>query len=275
MLKMRKSNIQQERFKKVTIMYGYTLFALWVVALVIYTVIPMTTMLFNPAVRHFNGAVLLISLVAGAILPPLVSYTMGDRVTHSKDKNMHHFNGVLLGIASYWFALFFSFVGAYTVSGIRSVVPEPWATLLAGWPILATLCVMIIPAVSYAKTRKEQLSLLEHKAYRITLLVGLIATFAFTLYNQYLYADTSWTATILTTLVPVVFIAITYLALRAKTFVSPAARFTTAIVTVSIGFIAASGAGQLVPYTMLSTIIPIAAGVLAWFIYLLLILRTS
>ena len=160
-----KKNKQSDKFKKITIIFGYSLFALLVLATTISTIIPFGSMLLNPTVRHLNVAVLLVSLVAGAILPPLVSYLIGDRATHSKSKLDHHFNGVLFGIASYWLSTFFFFIASDVISNIRSAFSEPLATAIVSWPILPTLIILTAVAFGYVKSKKKVVSVLEYKPY--------------------------------------------------------------------------------------------------------------
>lgn len=269
---MKKQNKQTDKFKKITIFFGYVLFALLLVAVTISTIMPMGLLFFNPAARHFNVAVLLTSLVAGVILPPLISYLIGDRATHSKSKIDHHFNGVLFGIASYWLSMFFFFIGSDVISDIRSKFAEPLATAIAGWPILATLAVVAIVAVGYVTSKKKQTSVLDYKPYLMVLFAGLMATFAYILLNQIYVANASWVISVLYVIIPAALVGASYKVLPVKNYTSTRARLAGAVVAVSIGYIASSIAGQLIYLSNMA--ISIAIGVATLVLYLVLIRRS-
>jgi hypothetical protein len=272
---MKKQNKQSESLKKVTVIFGYSLFGLLLLAVVLSTVLPFGSMLLTPGARHFNMWVSLVSLTAGAILPPLVSYLIGDKATHSKSKLDRHFNGVLFGVASYWLSLFFFFIGSDVIGGIRSDFTEPLATAIAGWPILATLIVLSAVAVGYVRNQKRQPSLLEYKPYQFTLFAGLIASFVYILSNQYFVANTLWVISLLYVVIPVILIGVTYKLLSAKYYSSVIVNVTLAVVVVSVGFIASSIAGQLLmhPDPSVNTMVSVFIGVLVLALYIALIRR--
>ena len=270
---MKKQTKQVESLKKITVIFGYSLFGLLLLAVVLSTVLPFGSMLFTPGVRHFNVWVALVSLTAGAILPPLVSYLIGDKATHSKSILDHHFNGVLFGIAAYWLSLFFFFIGSDVIGGIRSEFSEPLATAIAGWPIIATLIVLSAVAIGYVKNQKKKPLLLEYKPYQFTLFAGLVASFVYILSNQYFVASTLWVISLLYVVIPVILVGVTYKLLSAKYYSSTMANIALAVAVVSVGFIASSIAGQLLMYPGVSIMVPIVAGALALALYVALIRR--
>jgi hypothetical protein len=271
-LKMKKQNKQMETFKKITIIFSYSLFALLLVAVTLSTVLPIGTHFFNPAVHHFNIAVMLVSLAAGAVLPPLLSYLIGDRVTHSKSKVEHHFNGALFGIASYWLSLLFFFIGSDMISAIRDQFSEPLATAIAGWPIIATVVVMAGVAVGYVTNQKKHSVLMEYKPYQFVLFAGLIATFGYVLLNQ---DYTLWVVSVLYVVVPVFLIAVAYKLMSPKHYGSSLARLTGAVLAISVGFIASSVTGQLLMYPGANVMTSAVAGVVVLAVYLWLIRRVK
>lgn len=271
---MKKQNKQSDKFKKITIIFGYSLFALLVLATTISTIIPFGSMLLNPTVRHLNVAVLLVSLVAGAILPPLVSYLIGDRATHSKSKLDHHFNGVLFGIASYWLSTFFFFIASDVISNIRSAFSEPLATAIVSWPILPTLIILTAVAFGYVKSKQKVVSVLEYKPYQLSLFVGVVATFAYILSHQSYGLDMMQVMSMLYVVVPVVLIGLAYLTLPTRLYSSLSARLAGAVVAVSVGFIASSIAGQLLPYNELMYL-PIAVGIVTLILYVVIVRRAK
>lgn len=273
---MKKQNKQIDSLKKVTIIFGYSLFGLLLVAVTLSTIVPFSSLFFSPGVRLFNVWTSLISLVAGAVLPPLLSYLIGDKVTHAKSKLDHHFNGVLFGIASYWLSLFFSFVASDGIANIRAQFSEPLASVVVGWPIFATLIILAAVATAYVKGRKKYTSLLDYKPFQFTLFAGLIATFVYILLNQYYVASTLWVIAVLYVIIPVVLIAASYALLSAKYDVSPTVRLAMAVVAVSIGFIGSSVIGQLfLTYPGFSMLIPILSGAFVFAVYLVLVCRLS
>lgn len=269
-LKMKKQNKKTDNFKKITILFGYVLFTLLLITVTISTIIPFGSMLLNPIVRHLNVAVLLVSLVAGAILPPLISYLIGDRVTHSKSKLDHHFNGILFGFASYWLSLSFFFIGSDVISNIRSAFSEPLATALTTWPILATLVILAAVAVGYAKSKRKVVSIMEYKPYQATLFVSVVATFVYILLHQSYDPDMKWVVSLLYVVVPVILIGVSYSILPTRLYNSVSARLVGAVVAVSVGSIASSIAGQLLPYSELMYL-PIAIGIAALALYVMLV----
>ena len=260
---------QTESYKRVTIFFGYGLFAFLLLAVTISTVVPFGSLLFSPLTRHFNVVVIMISLIAGSILPPVISYVIGDKTTRSKASIDHHFNGVLFGVASYWLSLFLSFIGANTISGIRSSFPEPLATIIAGWPIIATLAIMIVIAIGFTKTIKRDALVVDYQLYRVGLYAGFIATFAYILWNQRYIANASWTTSVLYVVVPALLIGGSYLWLSNKRSFNAASRLVRAMIATSFGFITSSIAGQIIPNI---TILPsVAIGLLVLALYLALI----
>ncbi len=264
---MKKQSKRTEKTQRITIVFGYTLFILSLITLTISTIIPFGLYFFDPDVHHLNIAILLISLVAGAVLPPLASYFIGDRATHVKSKSEHHFNGVLFGIASYWLSLFFNFIESAMLPGIRSAVSEPWATVIAGWPILATLVIMVMVAIGYVKNRKKQPAVLGYVPYQLVLFAGLVATFVYILLHQY---TATWVTSLLYVIVPVILVGGSYIILPAKQYSSSMVRLTVAVVAVSIGFIASTIAGQLMIYLTDNIAAPLGVGVVALGLYLLI-----
>lgn len=260
------------RYKRVTIFFGYGLFVFLLLAVTISTVVPFGSLFFNSLTRHLNVALVMISLIAGSILPPVISYVIGDKTTRSKASIDHHFNGVLFGVASYWLSLFLSFIGADTISGIRSSFPEPLATIIAGWPIIATLTIMIVIAIGFMKTTKRGVLVVDYQLYRVGLYAGFIVTFAYILWNQRYIANASWITSVLYVVVPALLIGVSYLSLSNRGF-NAASRLARAMIAASFGFIASSIAGQIIPNI---TILPsVAIGLLVLALYLALIRYTK
>jgi len=259
---------QVENYKKITILFAYGLFAFLLLATTISTALPFGSLLFDPHARQLNVAVIMTSLIAGSILPPVVSYVMGDKTTRSKASIDHHFNGVLFGIASYWLSLFFSFIGADTISGIRASFSEPLATIIAGWPIIATLAILVLVAIGFTKTTKKVALVIDYRPFRITLFLGFVAAFVYILWNQQYVANSPWTTSALYVFAPVLLVSTAYLLLSNIGF-STASHLTRALAAVSFGFIASSIAGRLIPGITMG--ISIGIGLLCLTLYLIVV----
>lgn len=272
-----KKQKQVDGIKRVTVALGYSLFALLLLALVLSTILPFGSMLFNPATKHFTVAVILVSLVAGAVLPALISYFIGDRSTRSKSLIDHQFNGVLFGIAAYWVSYFFILINSSNIESLRKLFTEPLIPVISGWPILATILVMSAIAMRYASQRKRQASLLESRLYQLVLFGGIIAVLAYALIYSSRSGSDSFVASLLENLVtPIVFFGIACAALLGRG-VKKSSRLTLAAIALSLSYIASSVDGQLFPDAAFSLypFLPLAIGLVVLVMYLLLIRRTE
>lgn len=260
--------------RKITVFFGYTLFIAAIAAVIASTIIPWSTLLFSPGVRHLNVLSTLFAFVAAAIVPFLVAYIIGDKTTRSKNKLTHHYNGVLFGVMAYWLSLFFSSVGSYTIAPIRKAFPEFWvSSLVNSWPILATIIVIAIVAVAYhARKQKAGESVLQYRPYQLLLLLSFIAPFTLTLPQL---VDGQLLSSVLNIGVPAVFIGISYATLK-KAQSSKRARLTHAIIAVTFGILTMQFVAQLIhdiTYNTFTTFALIAMGAAVWVLYLRLSVR--
>lgn len=266
MLKMKKHK-HIDKSQNVTILFGYSLFAFTLLAIIISTVIPFSSILSSPTAKHLNVVIVMIGLVAGTLVPPLISYILGDRATKTKSKVSHHFNGVLFGILAYWLSLLLTLLGSDSVLKIRESFTEPLATIIVGWPILAITFVMAILAISYA-SRNVKVSVLHYKPYQFILLATVIGTFLYILINQNQW-DIFGT---LATLIPIVLIGISYRILP-KISTPKLTLASNAIIAASMGVIAASLVGQL--GFAISAELILLTELIVWMVYMWLILREN
>lgn len=262
--------------RKITIIFGYSLFVAALVTVIVSTVIPWSMILFNPVAKQLNIIATLLSFVAAAIVPFLVAYIIGDKTTRTKNKVAHHYNGVLFGVVAYWLSLFFIFLGSSTVAPIRQAIPEVWmATVVNSWPILANILVITIIAVSYhARTQKAGESVLQYRPYQVLLLSSVVATLALT--QQY-SADGYQLIGLLYVAISAIIIGISYVVLR-KAHPFKLARLSSAIVAFSFGIITMGFAGQLasyVGYNTLTTLSVTCIGLATWALYLWLVVRLA
>jgi hypothetical protein len=255
--------------RKITIIFGYSLFVMALVTVIVSTVIPWSILLLDSTVKHLNVIITLLSFIAAAIVPFLVAYIMGDKTTRTKNKVVHHYNGVLFGVVAYWLSLFFSSIGSSTVSPVRQAIPEFWmSTVVNSWPILANILVITIIAMSYhARPQKAGESVLQYRPYQVLLLSSVIATLALT--QQYL-ADGYQLIGLLYIAISAIFIGISYMVLR-KVHPFKLARLSSAIVAFSFGIITMGFAGQLasvIGYNILTTLAVTGISLVAWALYL-------
>ena len=265
--------------QKITIIAGYTLFALTVLSIIISTVYPFGSMLFNPLVRHWNVSVLLVALTAGAILPTLLAYVIGDGSVRSKSKTSHHFNGIMFGLLSYWLVDFVFVPVDILNAALSSSSTNLRVLVVNAAPIIAVVVITSILALAHVRGRYSKKDVIEYKPFQILLLAAIllpaignyvieIANYGFSPYPTIQLA------------IIVVFGIISYLTLH-KTKLSQALKLTWAAVSVSILHIAlyvfmqlASGATIFVfhanfsneTYMVLNYIVS-ALAVLCWVVY--------
>jgi hypothetical protein len=264
----------------VTVAFGYGLFVLTSLSVVLWTIIPLGAVLFNPhpATRHFNVAVLLILFVAASILPALGSYILGDRATHLKNRALHHYNGVLFAIAAYWVASVFTFIGFSQFVPLGNL-PIPLPSVIAvGVPIILAIAVMTFIAITYAKQQKNKPSVLEHRPYQIVLVGSALWFFvSMAMSSSYSLNDTLWYG-IVSLAYPVVLTAASYRIL-AKHHSSRLASLTDAVVAMGFGSITLTLFYSFVSYLNLPNattfILSYTFALVVWIAYLYLRNRKS
>ncbi len=270
---MQKKKQSPDPQRNVTIVFGYALFIITLLVIIVSTVIPFSALLFSPTVRHANVIIALISLVAGAAAPLLIAYIIGDRATHVKNKASHHYNGVLFGITAYWLSLLFGFIGSESLASIRDTFAEPLATIVGSWPILATILVMTFVAVTYTHTQKHKNSVLQHLPYQLVLSSAVIATIV------YAVAHIDYTASIFVLdsvliAIPAILVVLSYKLLPIGKR-SSSERLTSAVIAMSVGIITTTLSAQLISYLTplyIASMLPSQIiGIVIWTIYVWLI----
>lgn len=267
------SLIALARFQKITALYTYALFSVLLLSIVVWIVIPFGTLFAEPNAIKTNVALALISLVLGAVLPLLLSYIIGDKVTHGKNKQLHRFNGALFALLSYWVSLFFSFLSFEFINAIHSSFTEPYATIISSWPIAATLIVMAIIAWPYAHAPGKT-SLLESPYFRAASVASIVAVHGYIMYNLFRYGSDESILIMVPTycLALIVLFAASYKILS-PLFSASGTRVTAAIIATSIAYIATTYAGQLLStatYDAVTIVAPLLIGILAWGTFLVL-----
>jgi hypothetical protein len=230
----------------VTVLFGYGLFIATVISFIISTLIPFGSVLINPNARHANIIIILIVFAVSVILPALFSYLIGDKVTHVKNKTLHHYNGVLFGIAAYWLATTFNMISVYTTPveasflvsiGLNSIVP-----------VILTLAVMTILAIYFVKSSKNTQSVLYYRPFQILLSANILIFFGYLALNQINASESNVLLGLLAFLFPAVITLISYSVLG-KHHAKKITRLTDALVAMSIAWIATPLASAFFAYT--------------------------
>lgn len=274
--------------QKITIWYGYGLFVLLVLGVIISLVIPTLQLLIRPEVNHFNVTVFLISLAAGSLLPMLISYIIGDKASRVKDKTLHHYDGVLFGLLAYWLSLLFGTIGSYTVAPIREAISGvAMAAVFNAWPIIATVITVSIISYFYHRSKRAG-SVLLYKPYMLTfwltaITVSVLGPLSSILYSysdgQYLWS-LAWIVGIQVAGFALV-VALSYFAFHKKRLARKE-KGMLAIVATTVGLIGLYVVTQLIPYPaeagdlMLTlSILGTVASIAIWVSYLVLLRRST
>jgi hypothetical protein len=267
-------------FKKVTVVFGYGLFVLAILNLIISTVIPWTGLLLSPyPVQKTNVAVQLVSFIFAVVLPPLVGYILGQKMTHRHDRLTHHFNGVLFGIVAYWVSVFTGFVAVDTIQPIRNTFSEPWATVITSWPIVATLVVMSGLAFYYAHNMKQKDSVLHDRVYQFALFAGVVSIPVYEILFLVRYYDVGsliYDVVVLAAILGCIIISRYAIHRFQPTQKNP---LSLSVIAVSVGLITMQLAGEIIalitPWYLTNQIGSAIAGIIAWLLYLLLVVRKA
>lgn len=266
--------------QRITIRYGYGLFALLLAGVTLSTIMPMSQLLWRPEVKHYNVMVLLISLVAGAVLPLLISYLVGDKATRVKDKTLHHFNGVLFGLLAYWLSHLFSALGPYIIMPIREAMPGvASAAVMNAWPIVATVVIVAVISYLYYRSRRKE-SVLLYRPYVITCWIAAIAANALSPLVQLLDTNRLHWMTLAWIAGLVVVATLSYLVYR-KSRLARREKAARTLIATTVGFIAFYVVNQLLPYPaepgstiLLLSVFACGASLIVWTSYLVLTSRT-
>lgn len=164
---------------RVTVYYGYALFLLSFIGILI-TISPWFRWfgIHDKLMSNFQMTMLIVSFLFTSLAAPLIGYFVGDSATRSKNKLLHHYNGVLFGVLGVW---------AWLVIG--TLVPLTWSIVPPTWPSLTTFqftllnlapaalaaILTIILGVVYARKTRHQVALFDYKPYKVTLISAVVA----------------------------------------------------------------------------------------------------
>ena len=266
------------KINKTPIVFGYSLFALTIITVLVGTVIPLSRYLLNPQVKQPVSIILLIvTLFMAAVLPVFISYVFGDKATHVKNKTSHHLNGVLFGVAAYWVYLVL-FNLSYTFGFLWASAQGTIAfRLIDAVPIILSIVVMAIVAGTYARHQKNKSSVLQHRPYQILLIVSVVLFLCTQLMNPVYDRGIFLALAISAIVIPVILTAISFRLFR-KQKQTKSMRLSASIVAMSFGMIVTSLSVQYIAYLTLPFYATLLAsqvvGVVVWAMYMWFALHT-
>lgn len=200
------------RQMRVTIYFGYGLFIFTVIALVV-SIIPWFSIYSFPFFTETDVTLLLVSFAFAALAPPLVGYLAGDGATSSSSKLVHHYNGVLFGILGIWLWLTAS-MASTVIQWIFSAQDNLQHAVYSIAPAAFAALVTIILAIFYARSTRHQVSLIDYRPYRWTLIlsaVALILVTGSTTFFSLWYGGGVWMSALITLVVPLTLLLVSTL----------------------------------------------------------------
>ena len=172
-----------DKFQKYTVIFGYALF----ISIILLEIIGAGLFINNlsahsdsPMYPRYVTVILLMSL--SAILPPLLSYFAGELSTKKKLSALtHHFNGILFAGTAFivWLLLVTMNFGLIIPDSIAGIPGR----FMQFWPALVTIIIMLILAISYAKSNTKD-TVISFKPFAITLLTATLGAILMGLYSQ-------------------------------------------------------------------------------------------
>jgi hypothetical protein len=271
MLNMIKHKNSLNVHEKITTIFGYGLFALTVILFLITQVIPFGLSFQYPDVLYTRITMMVLMFALSAILPALVSYFIGDKATHAKNKSLHRYNGVLFGVAAYWAAMLFNWIGFSTV-WVASSTPLVVDIIIS---VILTITLMAVVAIAYTKNQKHKASVLQYRPFQIVLITSVVGGFLFPAVTGDLKAILEGVSSV--TLVPLVATGVAY-AILGKYQATRLARLSDAIVAMTMGWVAIWLADSLIGYLQLPyqiASIAYVVGLVVFVIYLYLRTRKA
>ncbi len=269
---------------RITVYYGYALFLLILAGLLL-TLTPWVQLIAatqeTRTVSDFSVAMLLVSFVFTALAPALVGYLAGDSATRSKNKLIHHYNGVLFGVLGVWLWSVLGIVYAYIPLGNITANTLQYALLNLAPTALAAITTIVLGIV-YARSTRHQVSLIDYNPYRV-LLIGAAAALAPSIalaagLSKGL-TDTTMVDAFIALIVPLLFMLVAVLVgyyILGKQIGTVGERIVRSIIAAGFAILAMTGVIQLITYTTWDPAfqyIAMGFATAVWLSYLLLVRR--
>jgi len=223
-----------------------------VLGLVPNTVVPAAQLLIAPHVRTVNVLVFLISLVVSALLPALIAYAAGGASTRTKNRQTHHYNGVMFAVLAYWVGVVIAQYDFGMINFIHTTFSPALGTVLGFMlPVLEVAIVVGVLALYYHRGARKQRGIAEYRLYQLSLLV-LALLFFITLPLQQILGGIASTYSVIVAMVEIGLLALAYICLLPLR-INTLHRSTLAIVGVTLAIIAQYVVSQFMPgaYTVM------------------------
>lgn len=265
-----------EKQIKTTITLGYSLFTIYIIAVLI-SIITFGKILFEPEINRLNVIIMLLFITSHMVIPTLVSYFIGDKVTHAKNKLLHHYNGILFGLSAFWLSSFSQNL-SYITPTIANDANTPFiiGRIVSAWPILLTVAIMTVIAIWYNKNQKNNKTMLQYFPFQVVLFGSIIGYLLFIVINGSLTTNADLVSNLVPIGLMIISTTISYFVIK-KTDNSIPTQITQSILAVTIGLISMLTTATLISYSSLdssmSWSISFFTGLMTWIIYLVIMHR--
>ncbi len=190
-----KTNKLYQKHMKLTVIFGYSIFAVLIIGLFNTTIIPFATSPYVDSTEIILRRISIIAaLVLSAIVPPLVAYIAGD-ISHRKASRLQrHYDGVMFAALGTWLAFGIS-LAAY------QFIPAPDLNIFVTiwvqfWPsLLATPLVITILAYFYHKKKASPFGPLAFAPFQFLIVTSMLAFIVLQILGSFsISLNRSWTS---------------------------------------------------------------------------------
>lgn len=277
-----KKNSQKTQ-QKITIYYGYGLFFLTLLGLIV-SAFSWSRQFPGPIFEDLDLTLLLISFAFTAIAPSLVGYLAGDGATRAKSKLVHHYNGVVFGVLGVWLWLAVSML--VSIFQLTVVVDNNFQyVILSILPAKIAAITVIVIAIGYARSARKQKSVIDYAPYRWALFASvgwLVMSFAISALFSLKYGNTIWMTLLINLIMPLLIGLIVTLSgywILGEKVGTVSERLVYSLIAAGCSVVMITVLGQLtvnfMPWRAVMMWIGIVAVLFVWASYLYLLRRAS
>lgn len=275
---------RNDKQMRVTVYFGYGLFLLTVVFLA-FTILSWLRLYTDDSLRNYSVTALLVTFVFTAVAPLLVGYLAGDGATRQKSKLVHHYNGVLFGVLGIWLWLAGSSLGSIIHQNVAAnSIFEARLYDLAPTALAAIATILL--AVSYARSAKRQVSVIDYEPYLWAIvgsvIVALLGISVAVVMSGFWYGENIWMGALINLILPLTILLVATLVgywILGKANGTARERVTKSLVAVGIGIIttlvAAASTTYIVAWQVGMEWIVFPVIVAVWLAYLVLMRRAA
>jgi len=189
-----------------------------------------------------NVTVFLVSLVVSALLPALIAYGVGGASTKSKNRRLHHYNGVIFGLLAFWINILFGMLNADFMNTFYVTLPTPVNTAVGFMaPVVVSAVAVGVLAYYYHRGNGKQVDLAEYRPFQLSL-IGLVVTFVMVIPFQQ-FINGYWSSVVI---IEIGLLLIAYICLM-KMHLSVLQKLTLAAIGTTLAFITQYVASQFLP----------------------------